>query len=157
MGRESDRTLIAILIFIGTVVILSSLSYIYSPMARHMGMMGMMGVTFSSYSLILGLLAVFVYLSLTSGKEKVEKTEVEKQGQDLVDVIEKVLDKDESLIINIIKEHEGVTQDSLRFKTGFSKAKISLILKELENKGIIYRERFGKTYKLYIGDWLKKK
>ena len=157
MGRESDRTLIAILIFIGTVVILSSLSYMYSPMARHMGMMGMMGFSFSSYSLVVGILAVFVYLTLTSEKDEVKKTDAEMGDKDLVDVVEKVLDRDESLIINIIKEHEGVTQDSLRFKTGFSKAKISLILKELEEKGIVYRERFGKTYKLYIGDWLKGK
>ncbi len=126
-------------------------------MARHMGMMGMMGVSFSSYSLIIGILAVFIYLSITSEKDEVERTSTETKNQNLVDVVEKVLDRDESLIINIIKEHEGVTQDSLRFKTGFSKAKISLILKELEEKGIVYRERFGKTYKLYIGDWLKGK
>ena len=157
MSGETDRALIAVLIFIGVVAVLSYISWLYNPMARHMGMMGMGGFSFPSYSLIFGVLVVLIYLVLTSEKEGGDERGERRENRDLVDVVEKVMDKDESLIINIIREHEGITQDSLRFKTGFSKAKISLILKELENKGIIYRERFGKTYRLYIGDWLKEK
>jgi uncharacterized membrane protein len=125
-------------------------------MRGHMGMMGMMGaIGFPTWPFLIAILAVIIYIVMAPGRES-ETTSEEKNSDELINVVERVMDKDESLIINIIKEHEGITQDSLRFKTGFSKAKISIILKELENKGIIYRERFGKTYRLYLGDWLKK-
>jgi uncharacterized membrane protein len=49
---------------------------------------------------------------------------------------------DEKLIIDIIKQHGGtIPQKKLPELTGFSKAKVSLILKELKEKGTI-RKRF---------------
>ncbi|WP_449267230.1 hypothetical protein [Geoglobus acetivorans] len=30
-----------------------------------------------------------------------------------------------------------------------------MIVKKLEEKDLIYRERFGKTYRLYLSDWVK--
>ena len=59
-------------------------------------------------------------------------------------------------IVEMIKKAEGVTQDSIRFKTGFSKSKVSAIITELERKDIITREKMGRTYRLHISEWLKK-
>jgi uncharacterized membrane protein len=64
--------------------------------------------------------------------------------------------EDEALLLEIIRENEGITQDSLRFRTGFSKSKVSALLLNLEKKGIITRERLGRTYKVFIADWIKK-
>lgn len=41
----------------------------------------------------------------------------------------KLLNEDEALVLRIIAENEGITQDSLRFRTGFSHSKISMIIK----------------------------
>lgn len=71
-------------------------------------------------------------------------------------ILERALSEDEARILKMIAESEGITQDSLRFRTGFSKSKVSAILLGLEKNGIIYRERLGRTYKLVIADWLKK-
>lgn len=156
MNRENERVLVSIGIFLAVFLFLYSITWFTNPMRGHMGMMGAMGaIGFPTWPFLIAILAVIIYIVMTPGRES-ETTSEEKNSDELINVVERVMDKDESLIINIIKEHEGITQDSLRFKTGFSKAKISIILKELENKGIIYRERFGKTYRLYLGDWLKK-
>jgi|GEM_PF-2908993 uncharacterized membrane protein len=156
MNRENERVLVSIGIFLAVFLLLYSITWFTNPMRGHMGMMGMMGaIGFPTWPFLIAILAVIIYIVMAPGRES-ETTSEEKNSDELINVVERVMDKDESLIINIIKEHEGITQDSLRFKTGFSKAKISIILKELENKGIIYRERFGKTYRLYLGDWLKK-
>lgn len=49
---------------------------------------------------------------------------------------------DEKLIINIIEQHGGsIPQKKLPEITGFSKAKVSILLKELKEKGVI-RKRF---------------
>ncbi len=73
-----------------------------------------------------------------------------------IEVLKKALSDDEALLIDIISGSEGVTQDSIRFKTGFSKSKVSAILSDLEKKDILSRERLGRTYKIFISDWLKK-
>lgn len=71
-------------------------------------------------------------------------------------ILEHALTDDEALILRMIADSEGLTQDSLRFRTGFSKSKVSALLLGLEKNGLIYREKLGRTYKLTIADWLKK-
>jgi predicted HTH transcriptional regulator len=73
-----------------------------------------------------------------------------------LDVLKRALNEDEKALIEMISETEGVTQDSLRFKTGLSKSKVSTLLSEMEKNGIIIREKLGRTHKLFISDWLKK-
>jgi len=58
----------------------------------------------------------------------------------------KELKKDEKLILNIIKEREEISQCALSKISGFSKFKISRIVKDLENKGLIKREKKGLTF-----------
>ena len=73
-----------------------------------------------------------------------------------VEVLKKALSEDERLLLDMIGESEGVTQDSIRFKTGFSKSKVSALISEMEKKDILSREKLGRTYKVFISDWLKK-
>jgi hypothetical protein len=73
-----------------------------------------------------------------------------------IGVLKKALSDDEALLIDIISGSEGITQDSIRFKTGFSKSKVSALLSEMEKKTLLSREKLGRTYKLFISDWLKK-
>lgn len=53
-----------------------------------------------------------------------------------------------------------ITQDSLRFRLGWSKAKVSRILTNLDRKNIVQRERTGKTYAVFLsgekGECLKR-
>ncbi len=71
-------------------------------------------------------------------------------------VLERALSEDEILLLRMIKESGGVTQDSLRFRSGFSKSKVSALLLNLEKNGVIFRQPLGKTYKVYLSEWLKK-
>ncbi len=77
------------------------------------------------------------------------------QNLEKLAIVEKLLEEDEKRVIKIITENEGITQDSIHFKTGFSPSKVSLIIKKLEEKDLIYRERFGRTYRVYLSDWVK--
>ncbi|MFQ5800501.1 MAG: helix-turn-helix transcriptional regulator [Candidatus Hydrothermarchaeales archaeon] len=73
-----------------------------------------------------------------------------------IEVLKKAMGNDEKLLIDMISDSEGVTQDSIRFKTGFSKSKVSALISEMEKKDIVVREKLGRTYKIFISDWLKK-
>ena len=65
-------------------------------------------------------------------------------------IIRKALSDDEKKILDEVKKAGEITQDSLRFRLDWSKAKISTILTNLDKRGLIQRERIGKTYKIYL-------
>ena len=66
-----------------------------------------------------------------------------------------VLPEDERRIIEPILESPGLTQVELRGRSDFSKAKVSQTVSELEDRGLIYREKQGRTYRVYPGELVK--
>ncbi len=65
-------------------------------------------------------------------------------------ILRKALSEDEKRILDEVKKAGKITQDSLRFRLNWSKAKASTILTNLDRKGLIQRERTGKTYRIYL-------
>lgn len=65
-------------------------------------------------------------------------------------ILRKALSNDEKRILGEIKKAGEITQDSLRFRLDWSKAKVSTILTNLDKRDLIQRERIGKTYKVYL-------
>ena len=66
------------------------------------------------------------------------------------DIIKRALSDDERKIMQEIRQAGEITQDSLRFRLNWSKAKVSAILLQLDRMNLIQRERQGKTYKIFI-------
>ena len=89
-------------------------------------------------ALVIGLVISF-YMFKDKGKER-----------DEISIIRKVLSEDEKKILDEIKKAGKITQDSLRFRLGWSKAKVSTILTNLDKKGIVQRQRTGKTYNIHL-------
>lgn len=65
-------------------------------------------------------------------------------------IIKRALSEDEKAVIDEITRAGEITQDSLRFRLDWSKAKLSRILTNLDKMNIIQRERVGKTYNVFI-------
>ena len=62
---------------------------------------------------------------------------------------------DERRIIEPVLDSPGLTQVELRGRSDFSKAKVSQAVSELEDRGLVYRERQGRTYRVFPGKLLK--
>ncbi len=62
------------------------------------------------------------------------------------------LDDNEKKVLISIKEQEGITQSTLRFRANLSKSKISQILTDFEKKSLIERKAKGKTYQVFLTD-----
>ncbi len=107
-------------------------------------------------SFIIGIVAGALFYMWAKPEEEEKPGEKPKTLDKSYAILERALSEDEALLLEIIRENEGITQDSLRFRTGFSKSKVSALLLNLEKKGIITRERLGRTYKVFIADWIKK-
>ena len=114
---------------------------------------------FNWYFFLVAIFVLVLAVVLSEEKREVVKSENrlagEKQNGKILDLIRNLLEEDEFTIVKLVLENEGVTQDSLHFKTGFSQSKISMIIKKLEEKNLIIREKFGKTYKIYASPWLR--
>lgn len=65
------------------------------------------------------------------------------------------LPEDERRVVEPVLETPGLTQVELRARSDFSKAKVSQTVSELEDRGLIYREKQGRTYRVYPGELLK--
>ncbi len=86
-------------------------------------------------------------LKVSSALEHIVKTEGEK---DKFEAFLSSFNDEEKSILKAIKEQEGIKQATLRFRTGIAKSTLSLILKSLEEKGIISKRATGKTNELFL-------
>ena len=102
-------------------------------------------------ALVAGVLVAYFLL-------KSQKTEPAPSTQmDELEIIKRALSDDEKAVIDEIKIAGEITQDSLRFRLEWSKAKLSRILTNLDKLNIIQRERVGKTYNVFISKKRPKK
>jgi len=62
-----------------------------------------------------------------------------------------ILPEDERRILDPILETPGITQQEVVARSDFSDAKVSQMLKALRERGLVYRESHGRTYRLYPG------
>lgn len=65
-----------------------------------------------------------------------------------------VLPDDERRILEPVIDSPGITQIALRDRSSFSKSKVSQTVSELEKRGLLYRERQGRTYRVYPSEEL---
>lgn len=149
---ENERLLASVLLVFVVYFGLNSLIFVL-----YEGEDGVAARYFMTLSFLGGMLAgIIFFLWSRPGEGKESYPIVSSPMERNLAILERALNEDEARILRIIAESEGITQDSLRFRTGFSKSKVSAILLGLEKNGIIYREKLGRTYKLTIADWLKK-
>jgi DNA-binding MarR family transcriptional regulator len=78
-------------------------------------------------------------------RHKQIKVEEEKFG-----ILQKAMSEEEKCVVNAVKEQDGITQQTLRLRTGLHKSKLSIVLGELEKKGLIAREDKGKTKQVFL-------
>ena len=101
----------------------------------------------------IGALGIYLLFFSTSEEAILKRLEEEKNmklEENKFDIVLKALDDNEKKVLKAIREQEGVTQSTLKFRTDLSKAKVSQILTDFEKKHLIKREEKGKTYAVYL-------
>ncbi|MBX0305787.1 helix-turn-helix transcriptional regulator [Haloarcula salinisoli] len=66
-----------------------------------------------------------------------------------------LLPEDERRLLEPVLSSPGLTQIELRDRSDFSKSKVSQTVSALEKRGLLYRERQGRTYRVYPSDDLE--
>jgi len=64
-----------------------------------------------------------------------------------------VQERDEQLILSVLRSRGGtLPQSEIKELTGFSKAKTSFLLKSLQDKGYIWKERWGREFLVHLSE-----
>lgn len=95
----------------------------------------------------LALLGLFLGAVLTYAYFAYQK---KKQGMEQSRVVKLVLREDEQKIYDLLEERGEILQEEVVRRTGFSKAKVSKLVRNLEEKGIIRKEPYRKTNRLIL-------
>ncbi len=110
------------------------------------------GWILSAGMIILAFYLIFVDKTnekIEENKKKIEEA-IKETKDDKFEIFLSAFDDDNKLILKTIKKNEGITQSTLRFKTGLSKAHLSNLVNILEGKEFISRKARGKTYEIYL-------
>lgn len=98
-------------------------------------------------------LGVYILFFEKSHKILVKKLEQEsnlKSKEEKFNFIKIGLNEDEKKVLSAIKEQDGITQHTLGIRTNIHKSKLSIIVGILEQKGLIKKEKKGKTNQLFF-------
>ena len=98
-------------------------------------------------AVLASLVAGFLFSARCCKKKKPDKA---------FEFIAGVLTDDEKRLLAEVKAAKAITQDSLVFRLGWSRAKASTVLSNLDHKRLVVRERSGKTYRVYLSDYYEK-
>lgn len=117
----------------------------------------LLGLSHIAIGLISFIGALGIYLLFFSRSEEaiLQRLEEEKNikvEQNKFDLVLKAMDDNEKKVLTAIKEQDGITQSTLRYRTDLSKAKVSQILTDFEKKHLIKREAQGKTYSVHLAE-----
>lgn len=100
-------------------------------------------------------LSLGVYLLFFSkGEEAIINRIEHQQKKDIIknkfDILLMGLNEDEKKILSAVKDQDGITQHTLGIRTDLHKSKLSIIVGMLEKKGLIKKEKKGKTNKIFL-------
>ncbi len=115
------------------------------------------GVAIAFIALALGLYLIFFEKSQKyaerTHKEIVSSLKETKKKQDEDErfgILLKALNEDEKKVMTAVREQNGIEQATLRIRTDLSKTKLSVMLSELEKKGLVKKVPQGKKNRIHL-------
>ncbi len=108
------------------------------------------GFGFFGFMLSLGFYILFFSKSEEMILKRLEDHKKNRTEEEKFNIILKALDPYEKKVLKAIKEQDGITQSTLRFRTNMSKAKLCYVLQELEKRNLIKRIPKGKTFAIFL-------
>lgn len=103
-----------------------------------------------SFILALGFYLLFFNKTEKAILKKLEQEKEKNIQEEKFKIILSALDDYEKRIMKVVKEQDGITQNTLMLRTNMSKSKLSYVLQELEKRNLIKRIKKGKTLAVFL-------
>ena len=109
-------------------------------------------IAFGFFGFMFALGFYLLFFNKTEEKiiKKIEDDNKEKSREEKLKILMLALDPFEKKVIEAVNEQNGITQNTLKLRVNMSKAKLSYVLKELENRNLIKRMEKGKTLEVWL-------
>jgi len=88
--------------------------------------------------------------------EDIRRVREEENEKSSFEAFLKGFDDDEKRVLRILRDQQGIKQNTLRLKAEISKTGLSLMLQSLEKKGIIEKKPEGKTNRVFLKGYFGK-
>ncbi|MBR9690938.1 MarR family transcriptional regulator [Candidatus Woesearchaeota archaeon] len=108
------------------------------------------GIAVVVATLSLGTYLLFFEKSHKTLIKKLKEDASIKSSEERFNLILMGLNEDEKKVLTAVKEQDGITQHTLGIRTNLHKSKLSIIVGILEEKGLIKKEKKGKTNQLFL-------
>ncbi len=108
------------------------------------------GIALTFATLSLGIYLLFFEKTHKTLLKKLENDSSLKSKEEKFSLILMGLNEDEKKVLTAIKEQDGITQHTLSIRTSLHKSKLSIIVGILERKGLIKKEKKGKTNQIFL-------
>lgn len=109
-----------------------------------------MGFGFFGFMLALGFYLLFFNKTEERIMKRLEEQKINQIEEERFFIILKALDEYEKRVMQLVREQDGITQNTLRLRANLSKAKLSYVLQELEKRGLVKRIPKGKTLEIHL-------
>ncbi len=81
---------------------------------------------------------------------KLKSTKDKERKEERFKILLTGLDENEKKALIAVKEQDGISQSTLRYRTDLSKTKLSVVLSQLEKKGLITKVKKGKINNIFL-------
>ena len=109
-----------------------------------------LGVIVASIIAALGLYLIFFDKSQKKILSILTEQRIMKKSEEKFNILLMGLSEDEKKVIIAVKDQDGITQQTLRLRTGLHKSKLSILISELQNKKLIEKVPKGKTNQIFL-------
>lgn len=100
--------------------------------------------------LIFGLYITFFEKNQQEILQTLQHKKNEETNNEKFEILLKGLNEDEQKVMRAVKEQDGISQSTLRLRTDLHKSKLSIIISDLEKKGLVKKEREGKKNSIHL-------
>jgi uncharacterized membrane protein len=110
------------------------------------------GIGIIAAAFTLGIYIIFFSKGEQAILKRLEEDTNKKLREEKFGILLRAFDENEQTVLKAIKAQAGIEQNTLRLKTGLSKAKVSQILTSLEKKRLIQRKAKNKTFSVWLSE-----
>ncbi len=108
------------------------------------------GIAIVVGTMSLGIYLLFFEKSHNTLVKKLKEDASLKSKEERFNLILMGLNEDEKKVLTAVRDQDGITQHTLGVRTNLHKSKLSIIVGILEDKGLIKKEKKGKTNQLFL-------
>ena len=115
------------------------------------------GAVLTVFTLSLGFYLIYFFKAVSSYENahkdilnEIKSTRTIESVKERFNILLTGLDEYEKKVLTTVKEQDGILQSTLKYRTDLSKSKLSMVLAQLEKKGLISKVKKGKTNLIFL-------